>query len=55
MKPKHKSGASPNELGGKARRQRRGEISRRFWLWLVTIVLVIVLLASECVMLLPVE
>lgn len=55
MKPKHKFGVSSKELGGKARRQRKGEISRRFWLWLVTIVLVIVLLASECIMLLPVE
>jgi hypothetical protein len=55
MKPKHKSGASPNELGGKAPRKRRSEVPRRVWLWLVAILLVGILLAGECVMLLPVE
>jgi hypothetical protein len=55
MKVKHKPSASPQELGNKARRLRRNEVPRRLWRWLVALLAVIILVVSECLIVLPVE
>lgn len=54
MKAKHKPGDSPKELGGTTPRLRR-KAPHRLWRWLVALLVVIILIASECLIVLPVE